>query len=288
MSDTKSKELIAALRRQAAATACPDGSTVRTISLDIERELAGRHSVSRRDVQIAALGSGVVPLRYLRNIGTLGIAGQTKLLTSKAAVVGIGGLGGTIARNLARVGVGALILIDGDVFSEDNLNRQEFSSEGAIGRSKVEVACEEIAKINGAVEVTAIGKMVGTDDLIEILPGCGVVVDALDSIPSRFALSDAASAAGVVLVHGSVAGFVGQVATMMPAAGGFSVIFGDREGLPAKGVEVSLGNLPGVVGTVANLQTVEAIKILTGNGKPISGRLLFMDLENSSFDLFDV
>ncbi len=164
-------------------------STVRTISLDIERELAGRHNVSRRNVQIAALGAGVVPLRYLRNIGTLGIAGQTKLLTSKAAVVGIGGLGGTIARNLARVGVGALILIDGDVFSEDNLNRQEFSSEGAIGRSKDEVACEEIAKINGAVEVTAIGKMVGTDDLIEILPGCGVVVDALDSIPSRFALS---------------------------------------------------------------------------------------------------
>jgi molybdopterin/thiamine biosynthesis adenylyltransferase len=288
MSDTRAKELTAALRRHAEDTICPDGSVVRTISLDIERTIAGWYNISRRDVQIAALGSRIVPRRYLRNIGTLGIDGQAKLVSSKVAVVGLGGLGGTVAKNLARVGVGALVLIDGDVFSEDNLNRQEFSSEHVIGRSKADVAADEIVKINGAVEVTAIGKMVGTDDLIEILPGCGAVVDALDSIPSRFALSDAASAAGVVLVHGSVAGFVGQVATMMPAAGGFTVIFGDREGLPARGVEVSLGNLPGVVGTVANLQTVEVIKVLTNTGQPIGGRLLFMDLENSSFDFFDV
>ena len=228
--------------------------------MTIERETARRYDVSRRNVQIAALQAGIVPTRYLRNIGTLGVDGQTRLVASKVAVVGIGGLGGTVAKNLARVGVGALVLIDGDVFSEDNLNRQEFSSEGVIGRSKAEVAAGEIGKINGAVEVTAIGKIVNTDDLMEILPGCGVAVDALDTISSRFSLSDAASAAGVPLVHGAVAGFAGQVATMMPAAGGFTVIFGDRENLPERGVEVSLGNLPGVVGMVANLQTVEVIR----------------------------
>jgi molybdopterin-synthase adenylyltransferase len=288
MSDIKEKELSGAIRRAATGVVCPDGSTLRTIDLANEREIAHRGSVSRREVQIAALSAGIVPRRYLRNIGTLGIDGQIKLLRAKVAVVGIGGLGGTIAKNLARVGVGALVLIDGDVFSEDNLNRQEFCSEEVIDRSKVAVAAAEIAKLNGAVEVTAVEKKVDADDLIAILPGCAAAVDALDSIPSRFALSDAAASVGVPLVHGSVAGFAGQVAVLRPAAGGFSAIFGDREALPEKGVEVFLGNLPGVVGTVANLQTVEVIKILTNKGEPIDGRLLFMDLEAVIFDLFDI
>jgi len=288
MSDIQGKELLTAIRHAGECAICPDGSTVRTIGLAAEREIADRHRVSRRDVQIAALSAGITPRRYLRNLGTLGMDGQIMLLRSKVAVVGIGGLGGTIVRNLARVGVGGLVLIDGDVFSEDNLNRQEFSSEEVIDRPKVEVAAGEIAKINGAVEVIAIERQVDADDLTALLPGCAAAVDALDSIPSRFALSDAATAAGVPLVHGSVAGFAGQVAVIGPAAGGFAAIFGDREGLPDKGVEVSLGNLPGVVGTVANLQTVEVIKLLAGKGNPISGRLLFLDLETSVFDLFDV
>jgi molybdopterin-synthase adenylyltransferase len=288
MGDRGNKELIAIVRRAAESVTLPDGTAVGTIGLEAERNIAGRHSVSRRDVQTAALSSGIVPRRYLRNIGTLGIDGQMRLLGSRVAVVGIGGLGGTIAANLARAGVGALVLIDGDVFSEDNLNRQEFSSEEVIGRPKVEVAAAGIAKINGAVDVTAIEKRVGSDDLIEILRGCSVAVDALDSIPSRFALSDASAIAGVVLVHGSVAGFAGQVATMGPAAGGFAAIFGDRKDLPEKGVEVSLGNLPGVVGVVASLQTVEVIKILSGRGEPINGRLLFMDLEADTFEFLDI
>lgn len=288
MSRTREKELIAAIRHGARDVGCPDGSSVATVGLEAERETALRFSVSRREVQIAALSARIVPWRYLRNIGTLGIDGQIALLRSKVAIVGVGGLGCTIARNLARVGVGSLVLIDGDVFSEDNLNRQEFSTEDVIGRPKVNVAADEIGRINGAVEVTAIQKTVTADDLTAILPGSSVAVDALDSIPSRFALSDAAALVGVPLVHGSVAGFAGQVATIEPGAGGFSAIFGDRDTLPERGVEISLGNLPGVVGTVANLQSVEVIKILTNKGETISGRLLFMDLEAALFDLFDI
>ena len=288
MIDTPQKELKKMVRRAAADTACPDGSTIRTIDMDAEREIARRCSISRRDVQLAALGAGVVPRRYLRNIGTLGIDGQIALLRSRVAVVGIGGLGGTVAVNLARAGIGEMVLIDGDAFSEDNLNRQEFSSEEVIGRPKVEVAADRMAAINGAVEVTTIHERVGADDLVTILPGSSVVVDALDSIPSRFALSDAASRVGVPIVHGSVAGFAGQVSVIGPAAGGFAAIYGDRTGLPERGVEVSLGNLPGVVGAVANLQTVEVIKIVTKKGEPIDGRLLFMDLETVMFDLFAI
>ncbi len=288
MKDTQTGKLTEALERRATETACPDGSTQRTIDLSSAAECAGICGVSVREAQIAALGAGIIPKRYLRNFGTLGTEGQIALLSAAVAVIGVGGLGGVIARNLARVGVGRLVLVDGDIFSEDNLNRQEFCTEQNIGVPKVEAAAQEIGRINSAVLVTPVNRRVGRDELIEILRGCNVAVDALDNIPSRFALSDAASLVGVPLVHGSVAGFVGQVATMRPEAGGFAAIFGDRRDLPERGVEVSLGNLPGVVGAVANLQTVEVIKLLTNRGEAISGRLLFMDLENLIFDLFEV
>jgi molybdopterin/thiamine biosynthesis adenylyltransferase len=282
------RELATAVRGRSSATACPDGSAQLTIDLASTAGLAEQYGVQIRQVEIAALSAGVVPRRYLRNFGTLGAEGQAALLAARVAVIGAGGLGGTVARNLARVGVGRLVLVDGDVFTEDNLNRQEFCTEDNLGTPKVEAAAREIGRINGAVEVTAVQSRVGFDELVEILRDCSVAVDALDSIPSRFALSDAATAVGIPLVHGSVAGFVGQVSTMAPEAGGFAAIFGDRRDLPERGVEVSLGNLPGVVGTVASLQTVEVIKLLTGHGEPISGRLLFMDLENCAFDFFDI
>jgi molybdopterin/thiamine biosynthesis adenylyltransferase len=288
MTPEQKKDLVAAIGMRAVKTACPDGSVIPTIDLEAERDAALRCGASRRDAQIAALSAGIVPVRYLRNIGTLGIDGQIRMLESRVAIVGIGGLGGTVAANLARAGVGSLVVIDGDAFSEDNLNRQEFCCESAIGRPKAAVAAAEIAKINGAVEVTAVTKTVDADDLMDLLPGCAVAVDALDTIPARFNLSDAATAVGVPIVHGSVAGFAGQVSVLSPGAGGFGAIFGDREGLPERGVEVSLGNLAGAVGAVANLQTVEVIKILTGTGRPIDGRLLFMDLEASVFDIFDI
>jgi molybdopterin/thiamine biosynthesis adenylyltransferase len=286
--DEGKRGLAAEIARHADDTACPDGSSLRTIDLAPTREVADACGVSAREVEIAALAAGVVPKRYLRNFGTLGTEGQIALLSATVAVIGMGGLGGIIARNLARVGVGHLVLVDGDSFSEDNLNRQEFCTEDNVGTPKANAAAREIGRINAAVLVTALARRVGRDDLVEILRGCDVAVDALDNIPSRFALSDAASAVGVPLVHGSVAGFVGQVAAMRPEAGGFAAIFGDRRELPDRGVETSLGNLPGVVGTVASLQTVEVIKLLTGRGDPLTGRLLFMDLESCVFDLFDV
>jgi molybdopterin/thiamine biosynthesis adenylyltransferase len=286
--DRTDDRLLDAIRELAVDTVIPSGSVQKTIDLTSCQAVSRRHSIPRREVEIAALSAGIVPVRYLRNIGTIGPEGQIALLTSKVVVVGIGGLGGTIARNLARVGVGALVLVDGDVFSEDNLNRQEFADEGTVGRSKVEVAAQLIGRINGACEVTTANRRVDRDDLVEILAGSDVAVDALDSIPSRFSLSDAAAAVGVPLVHGSVAGFIGQVSTLLPEDGGFSRIFGDRDGLPERGVEATVGNLPGVVGAVAGLQTVEVIKILTRTGEPLNRRLLFLDLETCVFDFFDL
>lgn len=264
----------------------PDGSSVRSIGLEESIEVSEICETPRRRVEIEALSHDIVPKRYLRNIGTVGVVGQVRLLESLVAVVGVGGLGGTVARNLARLGVGGLVLVDGDSFTEDNLNRQEMLTEKAIGRAKVEVAVGEVGKINGAVEARGVGLRAGEEELTKILKGADLAVDALDNIPTRFALQRAANALKIPVVHGSVAGFVGQVSTIFPGDRGYSVIYGDEDKLPERGVETGLGNLPGVVGAVASIQSVEVLKILTGLGEPLRGRQLFFDLETSSFEIF--
>ena len=107
---------------------------VRIIRHQQVRELASETACSIRDVELAALRGGIAPWRYVRNLGTIGLDGQAKLLQSAVSVVGLGGLGGYVTEALARMGVGRLVLIDGDVFEEHNLNRQLLSGESVLGQ----------------------------------------------------------------------------------------------------------------------------------------------------------
>ncbi|MBN1573665.1 MAG: HesA/MoeB/ThiF family protein [Deltaproteobacteria bacterium] len=282
----RSKDIVGEIQKRSGIILLPDGSSIRSIGLEESIKVSKICDTPRREVEIEALSRDIVPTRYIRNLGTLGIVGQMKLLKSLVAVVGIGGLGGTVVRSLARLGVGGLILVDCDTFSEDNLNRQEMSTEKAVGRAKVEVATEEVGRINGAVDVEVVKLRAEEGELIEILKSADVAVDALDNILSRFALQRAAKALKIPLVHGSVAGFVGQVSTILPGDKGYSVIYGDEDELPERGVETGLGNLPGVVGAVASIQSVEVLKIITGLGEPLRGKQLFFDLESSVFEIF--
>ncbi|HET89732.1 MAG TPA: HesA/MoeB/ThiF family protein, partial [Chloroflexi bacterium] len=109
-------------------------------------DLARQYDASIREVELAALEEGVVPWRYVRNVGTMGVAGQSTLLHSTVAVVGLGGLGGYVVEALARAGVGRLMLIDGDRFEEHNLNRQILSSEARLGQAKADVARRRVAE----------------------------------------------------------------------------------------------------------------------------------------------
>ncbi|MGB9826199.1 MAG: ThiF family adenylyltransferase, partial [Desulfofundulus sp.] len=118
-----------------------------------EMELAKELNMPRREIQITALESGIVPGRYLRNMGTVGVAGQLRLLSSTVAVVGCGGLGGLVVELLARMGVGRLVLVDGDVFDDNNLNRQVLCTEADLGKPKVMAAYERALAVNAAVEV---------------------------------------------------------------------------------------------------------------------------------------
>ncbi len=249
------------------------------------QSLAEKWGVKLKDVEIAALEVGLVPRRYLRNLGTVGLEGQARLLRSKVAVIGLGGLGGHVSLALARMGVGTLVLADGDVFVDHNLNRQALSEVGLLGEPKAEVARKAVARINPAVEVIAWSEYVRADNLEKILEGCHVVVDALDSLPARLELEEAVQRAGIPMVHGAIAGFLGQVTTIFPGDPGLKVLYGDKP--PESGVEAELGTPAATPMMVAAIQVQEVIKILLGKGRLLRRRMLMVDAESWAIEVIE-
>ncbi len=260
----------------------PNRKSYATLTLADRDELAESFQTTAREVELTALEAEVIPQRFLRNIGSIGMAGQTRLLEAKTLVIGAGGLGGTIAQLLARMGFGRLVIADGDFFSEDNLNRQAFAMEKNIGVRKVQAARQMISQINAATEIEIFDGFVKEEQFSVLLKGVNVAIDALDNMPSRFLLEKACKQAGIPLVHGAVAGFSGQVTVIYPEDIGFQTIYGDAQTAPEKGIEIELGNLAGIVSAVASLQVQEAIKIITGIGRPLRNRLLFLDSLNGT------
>jgi molybdopterin/thiamine biosynthesis adenylyltransferase len=272
---------------QAVQSHAEETTGIRVLSLECLDKLARDYGLSRREAELAALELGILPRRYLRNCGTVGMDGQLLLLRSCVAVIGLGGLGGYIVEGLARMGVGRLVLVDGDVFCDHNLNRQVLSQEDYLGRAKVEVAGERVREINGAVEVALYDEYASRDNLSDILRGVDVVVDALDRLPTRLMLQEMAAQAAVPLVHGAIAGGMGQVMTILPGDGGVRALYGDGP-VPEHGAEAELGTPPASPMMVAAWQVHEVVKILTGKGELLRGRLLFLDAMTSEVRVFDL
>jgi molybdopterin/thiamine biosynthesis adenylyltransferase len=238
-----------------------------------------------REETIALLAAGCVPERYLRNIGTIGAAGQARLLQAKVAVVGAGGLGGTVVELLARQGVGCLRVIDGDTFAAHNLNRQLLATAGNLGTGKAVAAAARVAAINPEITVEAISLMLTAANAAALLTGIDVAVDALDSIDARLLLGRTARELGIPLVHGAIAGFTGQVATILPGDPGLERIYKLTAG-KNRGIETTLGNPAATPAIAAALQAQEVVKLLAGVGEPLSRRLLYFDTEYNLFETF--
>jgi molybdopterin/thiamine biosynthesis adenylyltransferase len=272
-------ELVEKMQRLAASVVAPDGQEKRLLPLSVVRQLAQDYDLPVREVEIRALKARILPTRYERSQGTVGWEGQTKLLESMVAVVGCGGLGGWIVEGLARMGVGHLVVIDGDAFGESNLNRQALCTETNLGQLKTEAAQERVARVNSATEVTVHPVMADEASLREMLAGADVVVDALDTLPTRLVLQKVAQSLGIPVVHGAIGGYVGQVMTVFPGEEGLYAIYG-RGDVPERGVEAQLGNPAATPMMVAAWQIQEVIKILLGAGEPLRNRLLFMDAES--------
>ena len=257
------------------------------LSVEDVLDLAQSLDLRPREVEIQALEQGVAPERYARNVGgfgDMGLAGQLRLLKSHAAVIGLGGLGGFLVDHLARLGVGELTLVDGDFFTPDNLNRQILSDTRRLGVPKVQAAREHIQAVNPAVTVHGHQVFLDESNARELLAGVQVVLDGLDRIPSRFILERCCRELSIPLVHGAVTGWAGQVLTIFPHDPGLEWLYGHK---PADAPAAESTVAPAVA-IVAAVQAAEALKVLTGQGEPLRGTALFLDLARNWFETVDL
>jgi molybdopterin/thiamine biosynthesis adenylyltransferase len=245
-------------------------------------EAAERFGVGLAEVEGAALESGLLPGRYRRNRETVSLEDQLRLFRSRVAVIGCGGLGGYLIEELARLGVGTLVLVDPDVFEEHNLNRQLLSSPERLGSAKVEAGRERVASINPAVTVVAHRTAFSRENGRELLCGCSAVLDGLDNVLTRRDLAAACRELRLPFVHGAIAGWYGQVAVQLPGDDLSPLLRPTPQG---KGVEAKLGNPSFTPAVIASLQVAELTKVLLGRGKPLDGRALFVNLLDMEFEV---
>ncbi len=218
--------------------------------------------------------------RYLRNHNALSEEEQVMLSTKRVLVVGCGGLGGMVIECLARIGVGHLRVVDGDVFDESNLNRQILSSTMNLGRPKTLAAKHRVLAINPLVEVDAVQADLTAENASELLANCDVAVDCLDTIPARLLLQEAAKSAGLPLVHGAVAGWMGRICVIQPGEDLIDLLYPDLG--ETQGEEQQMGTLSFTAAQTASWQAAEVVKVLLG--KPcLQGEIIEVDLLNGSF-----
>jgi molybdopterin/thiamine biosynthesis adenylyltransferase len=222
--------------------------------------------------------------RYGRNRKTLSDDDQNRLATSCVAIVGCGGLGGYIAEELARIGVGRLVLIDGDRLEVSNLNRQIMSSELNIGQWKVEAARDRLQSVNSEVQVEGIRGWFEEEKGPELFREVDLVCDALDSIPTRVELERVCHQMELPLVFASIAGWFGQIGVSLP--GDFSVLrlYGRGE----QGVESTWGNPAFTPAVLASLSVVETVKLLVGRQPSLRHAWLQVDLLTMEFERFEI
>lgn len=232
--------------------------------------------------------------RYARHIvlPEIGGAGQQKLKRARVLVIGAGGLGAPVLAYLAAAGVGTLGIVDDDHVSLSNLQRQVIHSTEAIGQPKVESARRAIAAINPHAAVVVHPVRLDAGNVSSLVAGYDLVVDGSDNFDTRYLVADACAALGVPLVHAAVGRFDGSVTVLKPYETGadgralpsYRDLFPEPppEGLvPSCAQAGVIGALTGVIGT---LQAMEAIKLITGIGEPLVGRLLLYDALAARFD----
>jgi molybdopterin/thiamine biosynthesis adenylyltransferase len=263
----------------------PDGSVYRSLSITATADLAREAGTEARTIELAALEQQILPERYARNTQSLSLADQQHLLQSRACIVGVGGLGGTVAEVLARIGVGRLQLVDGDGFEAHNLNRQRFAHSDNLGQPKAGEARREIARINPAVSVTASNIYLTEANADDLIAEAGVVIDCLDRLDTRRVLQKACRRRQVPLVSAAVAGTTGHLTVIFPEDAGWERMIGEVGEDDARGVETHLGNLPFTVSALASLEAAEAVKVLLGRGGLLRNRLLLVDLMEPYFEI---
>lgn len=227
--------------------------------------------------------------RYSRHLllPEFGEPGQSRLLGARVAVVGVGGLGSPILQYLAAAGVGRITVFDPDVVDESNLQRQILHTEQSVGRPKVESAVRAVSALNSAVEITAVPDSLRADTVLDQLAGHHLVLDGTDNFPTRYLVSDACEILNIPLVWGSILGFHGQLSVFYSDSGR-GITYRDMHPNPPKPGEIPSCSEAGVIGTVVGVigtsMAMEAVKVLSGVGEPLLGRVGIFDALRGEWD----
>lgn len=226
--------------------------------------------------------------RYSRHLllGEVGVAGQQKLKAARVLIVGAGGLGSPAALYLAAAGVGTLGLIDGDRVDASNLQRQVLFDTADVGVSKAERGAARLRALNPLIDVRAHDQELRAGNAAQILADYDIVIDGSDRLGTRYLVNDACVLLGKSLVSAAIHRFEGQAMCYVPGKGPcYRCLFSDAaEGVVPNCAEAGvLGVLPGVMGA---LQATEAIKLITGIGEPLVGRLMTYDALAMRFSEF--
>ncbi len=220
--------------------------------------------------------------RYIRNIPALTEADMEKLAESHVLVAGCGGLGGNVIEQLARLGIGHLTVVDGDVFEESNLNRQILCTTANIGENKALAAADRVRSIDPDIDVRPVPEFITKENASALAADADIVIDALDSIASRLMLEDAAAEAGLYLVHGGISGWSLQAMLVPPGSGLLHSLY---EGITEDDLKTSLVMTPAAC---ASIEVSLAVSHLCGSATDLEGKLIAGSLRDMHFDLLDM
>ncbi len=220
--------------------------------------------------------------RYSRQmiIPGFGEDGQLKLKNSHVVVAGLGGLGSPAALYLVAAGVRHLTIIDAQRVELSNLNRQVLHWQADINRSKAESAVGKLSALNPDAKIDSRLEKLTSKNIGKLLKDADVVVDGMDNYPARYLINEVCVRGRIPFVHGAIEGFIGQLSTILPGRGPCLKCIIPKEP-PRKPVFPVLGATPGVIGC---LEAMEAIKLITGVGEPLVGRMVIFNGKDMKFD----
>lgn len=226
-------------------------------------------------------------LRYSRQImlPQLDIAGQQRLLQSHALIIGLGGLGSPVAMYLAAAGVGELTLVDFDEVDLSNLQRQIIHRHADIDRPKVDSAADTLHALNPDIKINTINQKLCDETLTQAVQQADVVIDASDNFATRFAINQVCVTTHTPLISGAAIRLEGQITVFPNTNEGnapcYRCLYEDIPEAEANCSET--GVLAPLVGIIGSIQATEAIKLLSGLGTPLAGRLLTLDASTLEF-----
>jgi adenylyltransferase/sulfurtransferase len=216
--------------------------------------------------------------RYSRQIllDGVGVAGQKKLSESTVAIVGLGGVGCSVAMSLALMGVGRLVLIDSDVIEECNLHRQVLYRKEDIGKRKAEIAKTRLLEMNDNMLIEAHSKVLSEENIFSLVKSADVIIDGSDNSATRIVINRASIALQKPWIFGSAEGFNGMAAVFRPWIGPCYECFMQQRA--DFGCQAVLGAVPQIVGSY---QAIEAVKLLLDIDAVKTGSLFAFDFKNS-------